>query len=133
MSTLKDNDYCYVCGKKNTEGLAVDFAIDRERKCIRATFIPLRKHQGYEGIVHGGILSSLLDEAMVKLAFGLGIPAVTAEITVKFKSPAAPGDELLVSGRIIEDSRRLIRASAVIERGPIVVAEATGKLLRTES
>jgi uncharacterized protein (TIGR00369 family) len=131
MSKLKDNDYCYVCGKNNPEGLAVNFAVDRGQKSITGRFTPQRRHQGYEGIVHGGILSALLDEAMVKLAFSLGIPAVTAEITVKFKSPAAPGEELQVSGRLIEVSRRLIRATATIERGPLVIAEAAGKLLRT--
>ncbi len=131
MSTLKDNDYCYVCGKNNPEGLAVDFVIDHGQKSITGRFTPQRRHQGYEGIIHGGILSALLDEAMVKLAFSLGIPAVTAEITVKFKSPAAPGEELRVSGRLIEESRRLIRATARIECGPVVIAEAAGKLLRT--
>ena len=133
MSTLRDNDYCYVCGKDNPQGLAVDFDIDRGQKSITGRFTPRRQHQGYEGIIHGGILSALLDEAMVKLAFSLGIPAVTAEITVKFKFPAAPGEELQVSGRITKESRRLIRATARIERGPIVIAEATGKLVRTEN
>jgi acyl-coenzyme A thioesterase PaaI-like protein len=131
MSMLRDNDYCYVCGKNNPQGLAVDFDIDRGQKSIIGRFTPQRQHQGYEGIIHGGILSALLDESMVKLAFSLGIPAVTAEITVKFKSPAAPGEELQVSGRITEESRRLIRTTAKIERGPIVIAEAAGKLLRT--
>jgi uncharacterized protein (TIGR00369 family) len=131
MIRLKDNDYCYVCGKKNPEGLAVDFEIDREKKSITGRFMPQKKHQGYDGIIHGGILSALLDEAMVKLAYNLGIPAVTAEMTVKFKSPAAPGEELVVTGRITDESRRLIQATAVIERGPVVIAEVTGKLLRT--
>ncbi len=133
MNKLKDNDYCYVCGRKNPRGLAVDFEIDRETKSIRGRFTPQKEHQGYEGIVHGGILSALLDEAMVKLAFSLGISAVTAEMTVKFKSPASPGHELIVTGNIAEESRRLVQANAVVRRGPVVIAEATGKLLRTES
>jgi uncharacterized protein (TIGR00369 family) len=93
----------------------------------------LNVHQGYEGIVHGGILSALLDEAMVKLTVSLGIPAVTAEITVSFKAPAAPGEELFVSGRLTHETRRLIQAEAKIERGPILIAEAKGKLLRISS
>jgi uncharacterized protein (TIGR00369 family) len=130
MKQLRDNQRCYVCGKKNPDGLAVDFEIDQERKSIRAKFTPADIHQGYEGIVHGGILSALLDEAMAKLAFSLGIPAVTAEMTVKFKSPAAPGEELSVSGRLTHETRRLIEAEAVIEKGLVVIAEARGKLLR---
>ena len=96
MTQLRDNERCYVCGKKNPVGLAVDFEIDREARAIKAKFTPSGNHEGYEGIVHGGVLSALLDEAMAKLAYSLGIPAVTAEITVKFKASAAPGDELLV-------------------------------------
>ncbi len=130
MTQLRDNQRCYVCGTKNPIGLNVDFEIDKDARTIKALFIPADLHQGYEGIVHGGILSSLLDEAMAKLAFSLGIPAVTAEITVKFKAPAIPGQELVVSGKLIQEARKLIQAEAKIERGPVVIAEATGKLLR---
>jgi acyl-coenzyme A thioesterase PaaI-like protein len=130
MTDLRDNQRCCVCGKKNPVGLAVDFEIDAVARAMSAFFIPSDDHQGYEGIVHGGILSSLLDEAMAKLAYGLGIPAMTAEITVKFKAPAAPGDRLLVSGRLTEETKKLILAEAAITRGPVVIAEAKGKLLR---
>jgi uncharacterized protein (TIGR00369 family) len=132
MKKLKDNDNCYVCGKKNALGLAVDFSIAPETRSITADFVPSPGHQGYEGIVHGGILSALLDEAMAKLAYSLGIHAVTAEMTVKFKAPAAPGDKLSVSGRLLNEAHRLIQAEARIERGPVTIAEAKGKLLRVE-
>ena len=109
----------------------MEFEIDKDAKTIRGRFTPRPEHQGFEGIVHGGILSALLDEAMAKLAFGLGLPAVTAEITVKFKAVAPPGEELIVTGRLIKQAHRLIEAEAKIEKGPVVIAEATGKLLRT--
>ena len=130
MKRLRENQRCFVCGKKNPSGLAVDFEVNAEARSISAAFTPADIHEGYRGIVHGGILSALLDEAMVKLAFSLGIPAVTAEMTVKFKSPAAPGDELSVRGRLAHETRRLIEAEAIIEKGPVVIAEAKGKLLR---
>lgn len=130
MTQLRDNERCYVCGKKNPVGLAVDFEIDREARAIKAKFTPSGNHEGYEGIVHGGVLSALLDEAMAKLAYSLGIPAVTAEITVKFKASAAPGDELLVAGRLTDEGKRLVLAEAMVARGPVVIAEAKGKLLR---
>ncbi|MGC1454803.1 MAG: PaaI family thioesterase [Nitrospirota bacterium] len=133
MKELRDNQRCFVCGRDNPAGLGVDFEIDRERRSISAKFTPSDIYQGYEGIVHGGILSTLLDEAMAKLTVGLGMPAVTAEMTVTFKAPAAPGEDLFVSGRLTHETRRLIRAEAKIERGPVVIAKATGKLLRVSS
>lgn len=129
MKKLRDNQRCFVCGKKNPIGLAVDFEINEQARSIQARFTPGSDHQGYEGIVHGGILSALLDEAMAKLAFSLGFQIVTAEITVKFKSPAAPGEELFISGKLVEETKRLILAEAKIERGTIIIAEATAKLL----
>jgi uncharacterized protein (TIGR00369 family) len=130
MKELRDNQRCYVCGKENPAGLGVDFEINREQRAIRAKFTPSENHQGYEGIVHGGILSTLLDEAMGKLTVSLGIPAVTAEMTVQFKTPAAPGEELFVSGWITSETKKLIQAQAKIERGPVVIAEAAAKLVR---
>jgi uncharacterized protein (TIGR00369 family) len=130
MKQLLDNQGCYVCGTRNPSGLKVVFQIDEAARSIRASFTPSAAHQGYEGIVHGGILSALLDETMAKLAFSLGIPAVTAEMTVKFKSPASPGEELSIAGRITHETRRLIQAEAKIEKGLVTIAEATGKLLR---
>ena len=130
MTELLDNQRCYVCGAKNPSGLQVDFAVDKEATAIRGRFTPRSEHQGFEGIVHGGILSALLDEAMAKLAFSLGLPAMTAEITVKFKASAAPGEELLVTGRLLKQAHRLIEAEAKIENGTTIIAQATGKLIR---
>ena len=98
MDQLRDNQRCYVCGRENPAGLKVDFEINTDAKTIRARFQTLPEHQGYEGVVHGGILSALLDEAMAKLAFTLDLPAVTAEITVKFRSPVTPGGQGRPSG-----------------------------------
>jgi uncharacterized protein (TIGR00369 family) len=130
MKELRDNQRCYVCGKDNPSGLKARFTIDQTARTITGRFTPRREHEGWEGIVHGGIIATLLDEAMVKLAAHLGEPAVSAEITVKFKAPAAPGEELVVTGKLIKEANRLIEAEATVAKGLIVVAEATGKLLR---
>ena len=130
MIELRDNHRCYVCGRDNPSGLHVDFEIDRGSRTITGRFTPRTEHEGWEGIVHGGIVAALLDEAMVKLAAHLGIPSVSAELTVKFKAPAAPGEELAISGRITKEASRLIEAEALVSKGLIVVAEAKGKLLK---
>lgn len=127
---LRNNDNCYVCGPKNRSGLRVVFEVDREARAILGRFTPGSAHEGWENIVHGGIIASLLDEAMVKLSSHLGMPAVSAEITVKFKAPARPGEEIVVRGRIVDARGRLVLAEASVERGAVVIAEARGKLLK---
>ncbi len=127
---LKKTDNCFVCGRANAVGLRAEFEIDARRRSIRGRFTPRPEHEGWQGIVHGGIIASLLDEAMVKLAAHLGIAAVSAEMTVKFKAPATPGADLVVRGRIVESRNRLILAESEILRGDVVIAEATGKLLK---
>jgi acyl-coenzyme A thioesterase PaaI-like protein len=130
MKELRDNQRCYVCGRDNPAGLQALFEIDKNARTIIGRFTPRQEHEGWQGIVHGGIVAALLDEAMVKLAAHLGIPAVSAEITVKFKAPAAPGEELVITGKIAKEASRLIEAEAIVSKGLIVVAEAKGKLLK---
>ena len=62
IDTKKERDMCFVCGPKNPVGLKVSFNWDG--KVARAEFTPNRSHQGWSGVVHGGIISCLLDEAM---------------------------------------------------------------------
>jgi len=130
MEELRDNQRCFVCGKKNPSGLQVDFVINAEERSLHATYTPAHVFQGFEGIVHGGVLSTLLDEAMAKLAFSLGYQVMTAEMTVKFKTPARTGEEISIFGKLTQENKRLILAEAKIMRGLVVIAEATGKLLR---
>jgi len=132
MKELRDNQHCYVCGKENPTGLQAVFEIDKNTRTIIGRFTPRQEHEGWQGIVHGGILAALLDEAMVKLATHLGIHAISAEITVKFKTPAAPREELVITGKIVKEASRLIEAEATVARGPVVIGEATGKLLKVK-
>lgn len=131
MTTLRDNSRCYVCGKDNPVGLQAAFTYDPATKSLRGTFTARREHEGWQGIVHGGIIAALMDEAMVKLAAYQGLPAVSAEITIKFNAPAAPGDDLDVTARITKEAGRLIEAEAAVKRGTVRIGEARGKLLRT--
>ncbi len=122
---LETNGNCFVCGENNPNGLKLSFKIDREKQTLKTTFVASRTFQGWDGIVHGGILSTLMDEAMAKLVYELGYQAVTASLEVKFKRPAPILEPLHVEGEVIEVGRRLIRARAQIthENGAIL---ATG-------
>lgn len=109
----------------------MNFSIDQREKRIHATCRIPRIYQGYAGIVHGGILALLLDEAVAKLSWELGLPAVTGEITVRYPSPLHTDEEVRVQGRLFRVDRRIILAEARAEKEDgTVVAEAKARLFR---
>ena len=125
---LEDNHKCFVCGKKNPDGLKINFKVSDNK--IQAEFIPHSSLQGYANIVHGGIISTLLDEAMGKLAFELGINCLTAEINVRFKNPAYVGRKYLLTGEILRKTHRIVFAKSKMQsESDLLIAEAIGKLM----
>ena len=86
MLDLQDNGMCFVCGPKNPIGLKLEFVLDDGKYITR--FTPGAEHQGFLGITHGGIVSTVLDEVMARLVYVLGIKALTAEMTIRLKKPA---------------------------------------------
>ena len=129
MVNLADDGYCFVCGPKNPIGLKLDFTFDG--KIMKTRFIPRKEHQGYMNIVHGGIISILLDEIMVKLAIETGTPAVTAQMDIRLKKALNIGEKITVSAEITRDTRKILGAyaKAVTDDG-VIVADAKGKLIK---
>jgi len=107
---LGDDDGCFACGKSNPFGLKLEF--DREGDEYVTYFTAQKRHQGYVGIVHGGIVSTILDEVMARYVHVLGHSAVTGEMTLRFKRPARVGQKLRFAGRIEQENSRLILCSA---------------------
>jgi len=124
---------CFVCGEDNPGGLRLKFEIDKEKKTLKTAFVAGPVFQGYDGIVHGGILSTLLDEAMAKLSYELGYRAVTAAMEVRYKKPAPILVPLVAYGEITEVTPRLVRARArVTEEDGTILATATSTLMRVK-
>jgi acyl-coenzyme A thioesterase PaaI-like protein len=93
---------CFVCGENNPGGLRLQFEIDKEKQTLRTTFVANPVFQGFDGLVHGGIISTLLDEAMAKLCYELGFNTVTASLEIRFIHPAPILQPLLIYGEIVE-------------------------------
>ena len=128
---LKDKHMCFACGKNNPIGLHLDFAIDTKQKTSFALFVPKPEHQGYSDIIHGGILALVMDEAMVKLAFQLGLNAVSVNFIVNLRKPANVGEKLHVFGKILSEEGRKIKAEAKVTNvAGEIVADATGLLIK---
>ena len=108
---LEDNHGCYVCGKDNPHGFRLDFS-HPEKGVLRTEVVFRAEHQGYKNIVHGGMVTMLLDEMMVNLAWIENAPCVTAELTVRLKKAVRVGERVFFKGCIERREARAIYASA---------------------
>jgi len=126
---LTDDGYCFVCGPRNPIGLKLHFHFNG--KTIKTEFTPKKEHQGYLNIVHGGIISTLLDEAMVKLAIAMDMPAVTAYMEIRLKKPLNVGEKIIVEAEILKNTRKMLEAYAkAVIKDNVVIADAKGKLIK---
>jgi uncharacterized protein (TIGR00369 family) len=129
---LADDGYCFVCGDRNPIGLKLKFSF--EGKTIKTYFIPRKEHQGYKDIVHGGIISTLLDEAMVKLALAMDITAVTASMEIRLKRALYIGERIKIEAEVLKDTRKILEMTArIITDNNEIVAIARGKLLKIKT
>lgn len=139
MSLIID-DLCFACGKRNQNGLKLDIrpmeveTPDGVRVKASASFTADARFQGYGGIVHGGILSTVLDELMIYALYFEKIPTVTAKMEVTFKRKASAGETLAGEARMTRSRGSMVEAEAVLLNGDgEVVASARGLFARVEN
>lgn len=130
MRELPHTRSCFVCGENNPVGLRQRFETDGQT--VRTRFTPRPEHAGFKGVVHGGILATLLDEIMVwACAVQTKKFGFCAEMNIRFQRPAVPGGELLAEAELVADRRgKIFEAKAEVrnEQGEIL-ASATGKYM----
>lgn len=128
LTEVEADGYCFVCGQLNETGLKATFRIDHEHMKSHCEMVIPKGFQGWADVVHGGILSSLLDEACIYACQSAGRQFVTAELTVKFRKPVKVETEILVTGELLEHRKRIWKAKAYIEVEGKVHAEASAKI-----
>lgn len=104
---------CFVCGQENSGGLRIAFA-PADDGSMTAQWTPETVWEGFRGIVHGGVVSTVLDEAMSKAVAAGGAEALTAELRVRFRRPVASGAPYRIRGWIVSRSKRLIETEAAL-------------------
>ncbi len=124
-----DADACFVCGPGNPIGLKIAFRLEGE--VCRAEFTPQAVHQGYDGVTHGGILYSLLDDVMANCLFLRGIRAYTAKCEIRYRDPVPVGTPLRMEGREVRKKGRFVILKGQVMRAEndAIVAEAESTFL----
>jgi uncharacterized protein (TIGR00369 family) len=121
--------YCLLCGTQNPIGLRLDFSAEEDGQ-VSASFKASRLLQGYNGVLHGGVISSLLDAAMTHCLFHRGIEAVTVELLVRYLRPVSIGAGLELRARITAELPLLYRLRAELKHADHVMAYARAKFAR---
>ena len=129
MKNFNDDNFCFVCGTDNPHGLKLSFVYDKknDETISKATFA--RHFQGWKDVLHGGIISTVLDEILIKAAAHKGFNCVTAELNVKFRKPALTNTEYVIKGKIKEIRNKIVFAEGyVMSANNKTIASANGKL-----
>jgi acyl-coenzyme A thioesterase PaaI-like protein len=106
------NSSCVVCGHLNPHGMRLTFTA--QSGGVAAEWIPGKNWESFQGIVHGGALSTVLDEAMSKAIIAGGMEAFTVELRVRFKQKLHTGETVQIRGWVVERHKRKITAEASV-------------------
>lgn len=123
--------HCFACGEQNPGGLKLKFV--QEGNVVSTTFSPPEIYQGYPGILHGGIVSTVFDEVMSQCLWVLGQPAFTARLEVRFRRNIPLLKPVKFEAWIVKRKGPLVEleAKALLEDGQLA-AEARGRFMLNE-
>ena len=130
MRKQPNSRMCFVCGVENPIGLNLRFYTDDQNHCT-ARFLPAPEHQGYPGHLHGGIISTLLDETMGRVLMHEDVFAITGRLEIRFSKPVPLDQELTVVGFLTRSRSRAYEARGEIQLSDgTVLVEGSGVYIR---
>ena len=130
---VRSDHECFGCGDDNPIGLHLRFAADGDG--VKASFTPGPDHQGFGGIVHGGIISTVLAEAMAWAIAHAGFWAMTGDMRVRFRRSLNIGELTVVTPRVSGARSRLVTTvgELVLESDGSKIATATATFVKVDA
>ncbi len=119
---------CFVCGPGNDRGLRLRFQPTEDG--IEAAFCPEEWQQGWTGVIHGGILAAVMDEAMAYVLFYAGVQGVTGRMGIRYRRAARASDRLRIEARLVRETHRIADVESRLWRGSVLLAEADARFLK---
>jgi len=119
---------CVVCSRSNTRGLQLEFDLCEDGS-VAANFELDETLEGYPGIPHGGVISSVFDGVMGNCLFAQGCTPMTAALNIRFRYPIAMHKNATASARIVSSSNSVYVLQAEITQNGQIKATAEGKFV----
>ncbi len=111
-----DDNYCFVCGRDNPRGLKIKVKYFPEEMATETELALPKEYQGWADVIHGGLLSTLLDEMMAQAVWHFAGPGLTLNMEVRFHAPLKPDEAIRVRGVLTTPNGNRRTAEAVITR-----------------
>lgn len=108
---VEDDRTCFVCGPDNRIGLHAIFTVGQDNTAHSSIVVP-NDFQGWKNMVHGGIISTLLDEVSIYACRNISLKGVTAEISVRFLKPVPTDTEIELRSKVTDIKRKIITVEA---------------------
>jgi acyl-coenzyme A thioesterase PaaI-like protein len=105
---------CFVCGQSNPIGLHLEFQYDPDKKRATSRIIFKDEHQGWDGIVHGGILAAILDDAMAHAILTTNNLAITTHMSLTYREAVLVGEEIILEGVVTELRPRVAKTHGIV-------------------
>jgi uncharacterized protein (TIGR00369 family) len=130
----KPDNPCFGCGGGNPRGMRLTFEQDEAGQRIHGRFRLGAEYCGGPGFIHGGIIATLLDEAMAKVSRFRQVRAVTAELVIEFLKFVAVDDDLIVEAREVEKNGRVLyRTGEIRNRDGELLARGRGRFIEIDT
>ena len=131
LNDLSPYQGCFACGLRNDAGLKLTFWT--EGNDIVTEFTPDAHYQGFPGVLHGGILATLLDETLSRVASLEGRWMMTGRLEIRYRRPAPMGPRLRVTARKLSARSRMVQAEGEVRLAndpSVILADARAAFLR---
>src|SRR6266700_7032104 len=120
-------NFCFACGMNNPDGMRLKFVFDEARDRFVCRFLLSKRYTGPPGQAHGGIIATILDEAMGKVNKLRQVVALTSEITVNYLKPVPLKQPLRVESREVKvTGRKHINMAQILNEKGEVLASSQG-------
>src|SRR5579885_1347449 len=133
LNDTSDYQRCFACGQRNPYGLHMSFRLENDT--IVADFMPREEHQGFPGVIHGGIVAAVLDETLNRTSMLTVQPewSMTGRLEVRYRRYVPYGPLLRARAALGIQRGRMLQATGVLslaEDESVVLAEAQGTFMK---
>jgi uncharacterized protein (TIGR00369 family) len=126
---ISNDQCCFICGPGNPVGLKAAIKVDQESQSAACTLVIPPEYQGWKDLVHGGVISALLDEVCAYAGMTMVETVVTGELKIRFHKPVPVGQEVTARATVIRRERRIVLVEAQLTMQGAILASAEAKMV----